>query len=56
MYLEVVVRANESYLKVVKVFKAEAIVELIPMNPSQGVRLVKGFFPTLHKEVKWYRP
>jgi len=56
MYLEVVVRPNESYLKVVKVFKTEAIVEQIPMSPTQGVRLVRGFFPTLHKEVKWYRP
>jgi len=53
MYLEVVVRANESYMKVVK---TGAIIERIPMSPTQGVRLVKGFFPTLHKEVKWYRP
>ena len=56
MYLKVVVRPSDAYLAVAKVRKAGVAVEIIPISITQGMSLVKGLFPSLQKEVKWYRP
>ena len=56
MYLKVVVRREDAYLAVAKVRKTETTVEITPVPVAQGLRLVRGLFPSLWKEVKWYKP